>query len=86
MSNAFFTNEENQCIDQFLRDGYTIFPIEDLKNLQKIKEDLYQSGIEYLKLDKPPLIDDFFDNIHQWINGGNLNDLISNLPSAGGEK
>ena len=79
MSNAFFTNEENQCIDQFLRDGYTIFPLEDLKNLQQIKEDLYQSGIEYLKLDKPPLIDDFFDNIHQWINGRNLNDFRVHL-------
>jgi sporadic carbohydrate cluster 2OG-Fe(II) oxygenase len=79
MGNSFFEAEESQFIEQFLQQGYIIFPLEDLEGLRTIKTNLYQWAMEYLGLKNSLPEKDLGDQIHQWVTLEEVNDFRVHL-------
>jgi|SRR3989344_5625913 len=75
MESPFFAPEENLVIDQFLGQGYYVFPIEDLNLLQALKKRIYEFGSSLLPTAEKPSQKDFFDNIHNYVSVKDLNEF-----------
>ena len=70
---SIFSADEANAIDQFLKTGYIIFPVEDLDSLAKIRRSLYENAVKALELDSPPPESGFFDNAQKFIPPDRLN-------------
>lgn len=83
MHDPYFTPEESEATQQFLDQGYFIFPLEDLSGLDSIRTRLYQAGVELLNGDGQRDRARFFDRTQDWVPIEQLNDfrvkLISHL-------
>ena len=72
---TIYNADEANVIDQFLKTGYIIFPVEDLNSLAKIRSNLYENAVKALELDSPPPESDFFDNAQKFILPEYLNEI-----------
>jgi hypothetical protein len=72
---SIFSADEANAIDQFLKTGYIIFPVEDLYSLAKIRSSLYRNALKALGLDSLPPESDFFDNAQNFIPPERLNEI-----------
>ena len=78
---SIFSADEANAIDQFLKTGYIVFPVEDLDSLAKIRRSLYENAVKSLDLDSPPPESDFFDNAQKFILPERLNEIRLGLRS-----
>ena len=72
---SIFSADEANAIDQFLKTGYIVFPVEDLDSLAKIRQSLYEKSVKLLNLDSPPSETEFFDNAQKFIRPDRLNEI-----------
>ena len=72
---TIYNADEANVIDQFLKTGYIIFPVEDLNSLAKIRSNLYENAVKALELDSPPPELEFFDNAQKFIPPEILNEI-----------
>ena len=70
---SFFGKEESQTIDQFLEQGYVIFPIEELTILKEIRTWVYEWSIEILGLRERPSEEHFLDHVQDFVSLAGLN-------------
>jgi sporadic carbohydrate cluster 2OG-Fe(II) oxygenase len=73
MVNPFFETKEQEVVNQFLKTGYVIFPLENTQNLKIIRSKMAKWGSEQLKLPKAPTEELFFDKTQDLVNPANLN-------------
>ena len=72
---SIFSADEANVIDQFLKTGYIVFPVEDLDSLERIRHSLYVNAVKALELESPPPESDFFDNAQKFIPLERLNEI-----------
>ena len=72
---SIFGGDESDTINQFLKAGYIIFPVENFDSLSKIRCSLYNNAMEILGLDSPPSEVDFFDNAQKHISSERINEI-----------
>lgn len=81
MSVSFFKADEEKMMSAFLRDGYTIFPLDQSGNqtFSELKQFLFEQCKDFLKL--PADIDQnkFFDETHKYLPVAQLNELKLHL-------
>ena len=73
----FFEKEEKIIGDQFLDQGYIIFPLETKNGsvVDKIRNEIFQFSKDYLKLSSDVLSDDFFNHTEKYLKIEQINDL-----------
>ncbi len=74
MNNPFFQQEEQKVIDQFLAEGFIVFPLEEMRLIHKIKTTVYQLATDILSQETGEW-DYFFDKTHELIAKEDLNDF-----------
>jgi sporadic carbohydrate cluster 2OG-Fe(II) oxygenase len=74
-TNPFFAPEEEIAIEQFLKDGYLIFDIDDRDTLMQVKQMLYMSSLELLNESDTSDLDRFYDRTHEFVDPSQLNDF-----------
>ncbi|EAM47775.1 sporadic carbohydrate cluster 2OG-Fe(II) oxygenase (plasmid) [Crocosphaera watsonii WH 8501] len=83
MKASFFTEEEEGTISQFLNDGYVIFSLKNIEGLNKLRNQLYEIGVNFLNLTKNPSLETFFNQTQDLVPVEQLNEfrvtLISHL-------
>tara|TARA_B100001123_G_scaffold369674_1_gene431493 strand:- start:205 stop:1032 length:828 start_codon:yes stop_codon:yes gene_type:complete len=72
---SFEVETEAEIAEEFLKNGYLISPVEDLKSLQRIRDMLVAIVVDKLKLDHPTDSGDFLNLIHQRVDPSQLNKL-----------
>ena len=77
----FFTEEQIKLTEQFLRDGYLIFPVENLIYLQNIKDFLIKQITSTLTLNAGSDID-ILNEFHTVVGKANINQIRLNLIDA----
>ena len=77
----FFTEEQIKLTEQFLRDGYLIFPVENLIYLQNIKDFLIKQITSILTLNAGSDID-ILNEFHTVVGQANINQIRLNLIDA----
>jgi len=75
IKNSFFTDEENNLSTRFIKDGYVIQEVEDKISLERIIQFISSTIIEKFALKEhiEPLI--LLNNIHNYINSEELNNV-----------
>jgi len=68
----FLTNEEKKISKSFLKNGYYIFDIDELKSLNKIMDFLSNKSLSKLKIKKNKFK---FDDLHKYLNHKKINDF-----------
>lgn len=73
----FVDPEEQEIAKQFLKNGYVIFPLDQAKNqgLQRLKEALFKTSVEFLNLSREITLKEFYDNTHHYVKPEQLNAL-----------
>jgi sporadic carbohydrate cluster 2OG-Fe(II) oxygenase len=76
---SVFSDDETDVIDQFLKTGYIVFPVENLDSLAKIRRSLYENSVTLLKPNSLPADTEFFDNAQKFIPLERLNEIRLSL-------
>ena len=79
---CIFSNGEANAIDQFLKTGYIIFPVENLDSLAKIRRSLYENSVNLLELNSPPPETEFLNHTQNFIPLERLNEVRLGLIDA----
>lgn len=77
MSYEFFTEEEKQISQQFIRDKHVIVPAEDIDSLNKIRRKIAHAAAAAIKEPMPndSQLDSFLNTIHERVTVKELNDM-----------
>ncbi len=75
MSNKFFDKQENEVIQQFLENGYVIFPLEDYHLLDKIRAQIFKWSLNILQTQIDSKEEIFFNNTHHHVRVEELNEF-----------
>ena len=76
-TNKFFEKEEEEIVEKFLKQGYIIFPLNEINNLtiSQMRKSIFEFSKKNLSLPTDILEDEFFNQTHKYINISQLNDL-----------
>jgi len=74
-ANSFFTPTENEAASQFLREGYIIFPLEEIHQLDALKTSFYETSREFIQEFSNLSEEQFFSQTHKLVSVSNLNEF-----------
>ena len=75
LNSEFLIPEELAVGQEFLRDGYKIFPVEDKKVLVSMRNHLVKFAAQFLGEKDPHNHDEFLNLIHDLVDNDKINDL-----------